>query len=149
MPPVAPQTGLKPLFHCVVPPSSEFDNKSVMKTIRENPALFKIVTPIQVDKFESYLISHPNPSFVQSVCQGLREGFWPWASTNQPNYLTTNDESSVTPVDIKKADFLQTQKLVELTKDRFSPSFGKKLLPGMYCMPIYAVPSQIHLIFIW
>lgn len=80
-----------------------------MKTINENQNLFKIVTPIQVTKFEQYLKSHPNQPFVKSVLQGLCEGFWPWATTNQPGYPITNDESNATPREPRKAEFLHNQ----------------------------------------
>ena len=123
------------------PPQNEWRDRAAAKTIRDNPDLFKIVTPIRVELFETYLVNHPNQPFVASICQGLREGFWPWASTGQPAYPETNDESKVGPVDDKKANFLRTQKSVELAKGRFSHSFGKDLLPGMYSMPIYAVPK--------
>ena len=103
--------------------------------------LFKIVTPIHIHTFESYLETHPNPLFVQSVCQGLREGFWPWASTNRADYPLINNESRPTPHDIKKAEFICLQMTTELTKNRFSPFFGNELKPGMYCMPIYAIPK--------
>jgi hypothetical protein len=129
------------------PPPSEFENVAAVTTIQENPDLFKIVTPVQVQKFESYLSGHPNRPFVESVCQGLREGFWPWASTTQPGYPDINDESVTGPVEAGKAKFLQSQKTVELAKNRFSPSFGKDLLPGMYCMPIFAVPKPSSSVF--
>ena len=123
------------------PPQSALDDEAVTKTINENPHLFKIVSPIRVDVFESYLTSHPNQPFVKSVCKGLREGFWPWAETPLPGYPITNDESKPTPIDPKKAEFLRTQRDTELSKGRFSPPFTHDLLPGMYCMPIYAVPK--------
>ncbi|KIJ95190.1 hypothetical protein K443DRAFT_11540 [Laccaria amethystina LaAM-08-1] len=49
-------------------PASELANPIVTKTIRENPQLFDIVTPIFVDCFENLLESHPNQAFVKSVC---------------------------------------------------------------------------------
>jgi hypothetical protein len=122
------------------PPQSALDDEPVARTIRENPHLFQIVTPIRVDIFESYLTSHPNQNFVKSVCDGLRKGFWPWAVTPSPGYPTVNDESRPAPTDEKKADFLRAQRDLEVSKGRFSSSF-KHLLPGMYCMPIYAVPK--------
>jgi len=36
---------------------------------------------------------------------------------------------------------MSNQLNIELGKGRFSESFGKDLLPGMYSMPIYAVPK--------
>ena len=123
------------------PPQSALEDEAVTKVLNENPHLFKIVTPIRVDIFETYLSTHPNQAFVKSVCRGLREGFWPWAEVPKPGYPVTLDESKPAPVDTKKADFLRAQRDIELAKDRFSPPFTHDLLPGMYCMPIYAVPK--------
>ncbi|KAJ3503737.1 hypothetical protein NLJ89_g8304 [Agrocybe chaxingu] len=132
------------------PPASALNDPTVAKTIRDNPHLFKIVSPINVNVFESYLSNHLNQPFVQSVVTGLREGFWPWADTCKTGYPTTNDCSKASPKDEGKAAFLRNQLKVELEKERFSPSFGKDLLPGMYSMPIFAVPkpdlSDYHLI---
>ena len=122
------------------PPRSVLEDEAVTKTLQENPHLFKIVTPVRVDIFEAYLATHPNQPFVKSVCNGFREGFWPWAES-KPGYPITNDESRPAPTDAKKAEFLRAQRDIELAKDRFSPPFTHDLLPGMYCMPIYAVPK--------
>ncbi|KAF8803587.1 hypothetical protein BYT27DRAFT_7225943 [Phlegmacium glaucopus] len=89
---------------------SELSNPVVQKTIADNLNLFKIVTPIKVDVFESLLSNHPNQPFVQSVCTGLRE-----------------------------AAFIVNQGEIEFQKDRFSPPFSPNLLPGMYSMPLYAI----------
>ena len=56
-------------------------------------------------------------------------------------YPTTHDESQPTPNTSSKADFLRKQLRTELEKGRFSPSLGRNLLPGMFSMPIYAVPK--------
>jgi hypothetical protein len=81
------------------PPSAEFDNKAAMNTIKENPDLFQVSTPINIDHFEIllFIANHPNLSFVKSVCQGLREGFWPWADTQTGVYPTTWDIPSPIP----------------------------------------------------
>jgi len=42
------------------PPPRSMLNKSAYTTIDNYPELFKIVTPINVDQFEAYLIDHPN-----------------------------------------------------------------------------------------
>jgi hypothetical protein len=123
------------------PPQSELDDPTVRKTIAENPHLFKIVTPINVDRFEQLLQDHPNPAFVSSVCRGLREGFWPWADTHKEGYPVTHDASLPPPKDPREAAFLEDQRQEEIRKGRFSPSFGPDLLPGMYSMPIHAVPK--------
>jgi hypothetical protein len=123
------------------PPQRELEDPIVTKTIQENPHLFKIVTPINVDRFEELLRDHPNPAFVASVCRGLREGFWPWADTHKDGYPTTHDASLPPPRDPREAAFLESQRQEEIAKERFSPSFGPDLLPGMYSMPVHAVPK--------
>jgi hypothetical protein len=123
------------------PPLSEINDPIACRTIAENPNLFKIVTPINVDRFQQLLSDHPNPSFVKSVCTGLREGFWPWADTHKDGYPSTYDAARPTPHDEKKAQFIRDQRDVELSKGRFSEPFGTDLLPGMYCMPAHAVPK--------
>jgi len=113
----------------------------VSKTISENPSLFEIVTPINVNRFEDLLSDHPNQPFVRSVCTGLREGFWPWANTLKDGYPVIHDGSRPTPADPKRAKFIHDQCKIEVEKDRFSKSFGTDLLPGMYSMPVHAVPK--------
>ena len=122
-------------------PSSELANPVATKTIKENPHLFDIVTPIFVDRFYKLLESHPNQPFVESVCRGLQEGFWPWANTHFGEYPNTLDLSLPEPEDPGEAQFLHDQRDHEIFKGRFSESFGDELLPGMYCMPVFAVPK--------
>ncbi|RDB25644.1 hypothetical protein Hypma_006531 [Hypsizygus marmoreus] len=124
------------------PPLSELNDPIVTKTINDNPSLFAVITPINVNQFEKLLATHPNQPFVKSVCRGLREGFWPWANTHLPGYPPTHDASLPPPADEFQATFLRAQRDVEISKNRFSPSFGTKLLPGMYSMPIHAVPKS-------
>ena len=62
-------------------PSNKHDDVITSETILNNPTLFQIVTPINIDLFESLLSTYPNQLFVILVCRGLREGFWPWANT--------------------------------------------------------------------
>jgi hypothetical protein len=123
------------------PPPQEFLNLEAMDTIRNNPHLFKIVTPINVNQFEILLESHPNRPFVQSVCTSLQEGFWPWANTQKEEYPVTWDFSERPPKTELEASFLRDQRDVELNADRYSESFGAHLLPGMYSTPIHAVPK--------
>ena len=123
------------------PPQCVLEDEVVAKTIEDHSYLFKIVTPIQVEVFESYLRSHPNPAFVSSVFRGLREGFWPWANTSKPGYPSVNNASRPPPTDEGKANFLRRQHDVEVEKGRFSPPLKHDLLPGMYSMPIYVVPK--------
>ena len=71
------------------PSCNEFNNTDVMNTICDNPQLFQIVTPIEVEKFEVLLDSHPNKPFMQSVGTSPCEGFWPWVDTQREEYLVT------------------------------------------------------------
>ena len=123
------------------PRLSELMNPAVAKTVRDNPHLFKVQTPIKVDVFESLLTHHPNPLFVKSVCAGLREGFWPWADTMKEGYPETHDESRPMPSNQAHANFIREQCFKERSKGYYSPPFGRDLLPGMYSMPIHAVPK--------
>jgi hypothetical protein len=123
------------------PPFKEISNPIALKTITDNPTLFQVQTPIKINVFQSLLKHHPNPDFVDSVCMGLREGFWPWADTLRDSFPTTHDESRPTPTNVEHATFLRDQCSNERSKGRFSSSFGPDLLPGMYSMPIHAVPK--------
>jgi len=122
-------------------PLSELQNAVALDTINNHPNLFKIVTPIKVDRFEALLASHPNQPFVKSVCRGLREGFWPWADTHLGEYPTTVDESLGMPDSEPEAGFLRAQRDQERLAGRFSGSFGQDLLLGMHASPVHAVPK--------
>jgi hypothetical protein len=123
------------------PPVEEYDNHDAISTIESHPHLFRIVTPINIDQIESLLLSHPNQNFVQSVCTSLWEGFWPWAKTQKDEYPITWDFSDHPPKSEREAEFLRSQRDVELAQDRYSEGFGTDLLPGMYSTPIHAVPK--------
>ena len=97
------------------PPASEFDNVEALETIHDHPDLFAI-TPINVDRFQSLLSSHPNQSFVQSLCQ------WP----------LTWDNSQGTPKNADEAAFLQEQIGGEVELGRYSRPFVPDLLPGIH-----------------
>jgi hypothetical protein len=116
-------------------------NKAAYTTIDNHPELFKIVTPINVDKFEAYLINHPNRAYVDSVCLGLRDGFWPWATHDDPNLWRTYDNSHRSINQAERMNFVREQRDEEIKLGRWSPSFGSKLLTGMYSSPIGVVPK--------
>ncbi|KAF8579934.1 hypothetical protein K439DRAFT_1648342 [Ramaria rubella] len=129
-------------------PATEHSSVLINQTLNLQPHLFYIVTPINIDKFEALLSSHPNQPLVNSVCRGLREGFWPYASIN-PDHPVTND-SICRELDDSAAESICTQRDIEITEERFSASFGTDPLPGMYSPPIHAVPKlhsdKLHLI---
>ncbi|THU77394.1 hypothetical protein K435DRAFT_702527, partial [Dendrothele bispora CBS 962.96] len=124
------------------PSQREYDNIEAMSTIDKNPNLFKIITPVKVDVFEELLTRHPNKLFVESVCRGFREGFWPHADTHwDEGYPMTWDNSWAPPKSDQERVFLHMQRDEEMMKGRYSSSFGPDLLPGMYSTPIHAVPK--------
>ncbi|KAJ8591092.1 hypothetical protein M405DRAFT_735681, partial [Rhizopogon salebrosus TDB-379] len=124
------------------PPLSERVGSDAAETIAKCPELFKVVTPIDVDRFERLLEDHPNPAFVALVCRALREGFWPWADTSDESYPSINDNSMLTSdkTDVQM-QFITEQVAEEVRMGRFSASFGTELLPGMYSVPVHAVPK--------
>ncbi|KIK75158.1 hypothetical protein PAXRUDRAFT_19224, partial [Paxillus rubicundulus Ve08.2h10] len=124
------------------PPAKEFLNIQASNTIRSYPHLFVVSTPIDVDQFQSLLSSHPNQPFILSVCRGLREGFWSFADTHYGEWPTTWDNSHRPTKSSTEASFLASQIDEELAAGRYSSSFGSDLLPGMYSMPIHAVPKS-------
>lgn len=71
------------------PSLAEFQNLEALATICSHPDLFKVSTPINIDCFQSLLANHPNQPFVCLVCQGLHEGFWPFAFRNGLLFGTT------------------------------------------------------------
>ena len=123
------------------PPIAEFDNLPALQTLAERPDLFKIVTPVKVDVLERLTTSHPNRPFVQSVLDGLRYGFWPWAITNREGYPLMHDESKEIHLTDEKREFVLEQIKHEQDLGRVSNEFGRDLLPEMYCMPHYMVPK--------
>ncbi|KAG2063393.1 hypothetical protein BDR04DRAFT_1038145, partial [Suillus decipiens] len=112
------------------------------QTIALRPDLFHIVTPIKVEKFEEFLVNYPNQAFVKSVCQSLHQGFWPWADTSDDMYPSINDNSHHTCVkNDMQLQFIKDQIQEEIHLGHVSESFGEKLLPGMYSVPMHTVPK--------
>ena len=97
--------------------------------------------PVNVDHFETLLVDHPNQVFVKSVCRSLHEGFWPFADTKHGDYPTTWDFSDWKPKSLEHAEFITKQIVTEVEKGWYSKDFGPDLLPGMYSLPMHAVPK--------
>ena len=91
-------------------PSSMKNDPVIQSTIKDNMRLFKIVTPVHVDIFENYLSSHPNQVFVQSISDGLRNGFWPGAAFAINDYPHIVDESDHhPPLSTEEVQFIREQ----------------------------------------
>ena len=123
------------------PPENELNNEVANATIRNHPHLFQLVMPVNVDCLEQYLSSHPNQVLAHSITLGFRQGFWPYAITeNVPRPSIVNNSSHVIK-DPVHAQFVRKQRDYEIRLGRFSPSFGPDLLPGMTAIPIGVVPK--------
>jgi hypothetical protein len=123
------------------PPPNEFSNVEALTTIRNNPHLFRIVTPIRAAVLKRHLSLHPNQPLVLSVCLGLTNGFWPWAITDVESRPLTWDNSSRPFKEEAHASFVREQRDMEICLERFSASFGPDLLPGMFAVPLGVVPK--------
>ena len=100
------------LFHPPLPdvPASIFLDPIINSTLCLHPDLFKIVTPIKIDVFESLLHGHPNPAFIASIIKGLRFGFWPFVDGRPAEYPETWDESRPPLLDERARQFLRDQR---------------------------------------
>ncbi|OSD08153.1 DNA/RNA polymerase [Trametes coccinea BRFM310] len=122
------------------PPVDDPQHASALRTIQTHPDLFRVVTPLKVDVFEHLLRSHPNQPLVASVCQGFREGFWPFADSSLVDLPESWEEPSG-PMDDDALTFALKYASEEETAGRYSEPFEGELLPGMFSMPIHAVPK--------
>jgi hypothetical protein len=123
------------------PPQAELEDPLINATLASFPHLFAVNTPLDIDRFDELLAEHPNRPFVNSVIAGLREGFWPWADTHLPGYPSEHVQPPSGKYTDEHLTFFRKQLKHEQAKGRYSSSAGRRLLPGMYCMPIYAVPK--------
>ncbi|KAF8983038.1 hypothetical protein BDQ17DRAFT_1261746, partial [Cyathus striatus] len=123
------------------PPSEVSNHPFIHSLIRKHPDIFKIVTPLQVEWFEHYLTSHANRPLVESFCQGLHEGFWPFA-THWSDFLLTHNESKNHPsLSSEALAFLYAQRDQEMALGQFSAVIPHTFKQGTFCMPIHAVPK--------
>ncbi|KIK77951.1 hypothetical protein PAXRUDRAFT_165311, partial [Paxillus rubicundulus Ve08.2h10] len=121
-----------------------------LQTLATHSHLFDIVCPINVNQFEGLLANFPNRGLVVSVCNSLHTGFWPWADTSKEDLpLTCNYSYRPLKCD-NEATFIWKQVSDEVAFHCFSKPFGPDLLPGMYSIPVHAVPkphsTKLHLI---
>ncbi|KAG9218369.1 hypothetical protein CCMSSC00406_0007260 [Pleurotus cornucopiae] len=122
------------------PVNGLLNNHVALNMIHNNPHLFKIVTPIRVQRLTELLETHPNRPLVDSVIHGFTEGFWLYAETEGLDYPDTWEEPN-RPMSEQHNLFLKSQIAEEERLERYSAPFGPDLLPGMYCMPLGVVPK--------
>ena len=123
------------------PPANEFLNSQKLQTIKSNLHLFRITTPIHIDRFRDLLTTHPNRPLVESVCDGLRVGFWPWAVTHNSEEPSVVDNARLQKITNPEHEhFIMTQRDEEINLRRFSVAFDT-LQPGMTTIPVWVVPK--------
>jgi len=123
------------------PPQNELFNQLALSTIQSHPHLFKITTPININRFGSLLTSHPNRPLVDSVCTGLEFGFWPWATTNGSDGPEIVNNAVLQKIrNLDHLAFMRHQRDEEILLGRFSTPF-QDLLPGMTTIPLWVVPK--------
>ncbi|KJA21358.1 hypothetical protein HYPSUDRAFT_117565, partial [Hypholoma sublateritium FD-334 SS-4] len=120
------------------PPECVLSFAPMRETIRKNPSLFPIRTPINVSQFESSLVDHPNRLFVISVVDGLRNGFWPWCDPKKTILPYTLDAEEYLR-DPARLEFALSQCAKEVNVGRFTEI--PALLPGMMSVPCGVVPK--------
>ncbi|KAF6751441.1 hypothetical protein DFP72DRAFT_816495, partial [Ephemerocybe angulata] len=122
------------------PPQHVLDDEDVASTLKSHQHLFRIVTPVNVNRLQQLTTTHPNQDFVLSILQGLRDGFWPWASYPE-DHPSSHETVCPPPSTEEQCEFLLAQKDLELSKNRYSEGF-RVLLPGMRNTPTFAVPKD-------
>ncbi|CDO77126.1 hypothetical protein BN946_scf184657.g1 [Trametes cinnabarina] len=108
------------------PPLSELQNVAALETLQAYPHLFRIVSPLDVNVFEQLLVSHPNRPLVDSTSSGDFPVSW---------------EEPTGPLDDGALRFAHDYAVEEEAAGCYSAPFSGDLLPGMYSMPIHAVPK--------
>lgn len=122
------------------PPPLELENPITTHTLNYYSHLFNISTPINVNRFQQLLQTHPNQPLIQSVCEGLRFGFWPFAEPDMEVFPSTLEVSNGT-LSHDEEYYIREYIEEEVTAGRYSEFFGPELLPGMYSMPVYTIPK--------
>ena len=76
---------------------------------------------------------------MESVLFGFRHGFWPFA--DECNDFPDTWDAANPVLDDTAQQFVADYAIQEQNLERYSAPFGPDLLPGMYSMPIHAVPK--------
>jgi hypothetical protein len=68
-------------------------SETALTSLKLQPDLFTIITPMNITIFHELLQNHPNCAFVEFILKGLSEGFWPCTDTALDSYPLTWDNS--------------------------------------------------------
>jgi hypothetical protein len=123
------------------PPRNELLDTTKLNIINNYPHLFHVTTPIRIHRFHELLATHPNRPLVESVCEGLQTGFWPWAITAYSIVPPIVDNACIQKIrNPEHSRFMEKQRDEEIKLNRFSIAFST-LLPGMTTIPLWVVPK--------
>ena len=123
------------------PPKNELSDIQKWNVIRAHSHLFRITTPIRAGRLCDLLSEHPNRPLVESVEEGLKHGFWPWAVTKNSTAPAIVDNARLQKIkDPAHLQFMNEQRDEEIRLGRFSHAFDI-LSPGMTTIPLWVVPK--------
>ena len=123
------------------PPKNELSDIQKWNVIRAHSHLFRITTPIRAGRLCDLLSEHPNRPLVESVEEGLKHGFWPWAVTKNSTAPAIVDNAQLQKIkDPAHLQFMNEQRDEEIRLGRFSHAFDI-LSPGMTTIPLWVVPK--------
>jgi len=123
------------------PPPNELMDVKKCDFIRDNPHLFRITTPVKINRFSNLLSTHPNRLLVESACEGLKATFWPWAVTIDPNTPPIIDNAMLQRINNPNhLQFMMEQRDEEIRVGYFSEAFTE-LSPVMTTIPLWVVPK--------
>jgi hypothetical protein len=123
------------------PPWNELLNVQKRETIERQPHLFRITTPIHINRFRDLLVTHPNRPLTESIFKGLESGFWLWAVTQGSDEPSIVDNAHLQKItDPVHLDFIEEQRDEEINLGCFSAAFDT-LSPGMTTIPVWVVPK--------
>ncbi|ORY58365.1 hypothetical protein BCR35DRAFT_259567, partial [Leucosporidium creatinivorum] len=115
------------------PPASVLNDPVLVSSLASHPHLFDVSSPFHLDKLRVFLRVHPNRPLVDSILNGLTEGFWPG---HDGDFSATRER---TPHHSDEYyTFLATTTFAEFEKGWLSEPFDS-LLPGMHAPPTFVV----------
>lgn len=116
------------------PPEHLINDPEIQASLAKNSEHIKVETPFDVNKLESLLSDHPNPTFVESVLTGLREGFWPCDDGEWK--IEVNEIIDNYPLSDEDAEALRKHRDKERAAERWSGEVDE-MSPGMKISPMF------------
>jgi hypothetical protein len=109
-----------------------------------HPTFFKIVMPINVECFHSFLVRHPNRAFIDTIIKAFKRRLLAPSCDDPHLYLSLGDFPQ-RPQSPPSLDSACSQCAEEERLGGFSAPFtsaNDPLLPGMISVPVHTVPKK-------